>query len=590
MVMVTRAENPFPHLRRTAAHNKRTGLSVHGYMEVLKTILTLLGGLGVFLIALKIMSENLESVAGSRLRSVFNRISSNRFAGIAVGTGVTMVIQSSSATTVMVVGFVNAGVMTLSQAASIIMGANIGTTITAQIGALQSLPITAFFAALACVGAFMQMSKHDKVNLWGCIIGSIGMIFVGLQVMSSAMKTFSNSPVIEDVMTSISNPVLLLLIGLTITAIVQSSSATTIILITMAGANLMTLENAIFITLGINIGTCVTAMFASIGATPNGKRASFIHLTFNCIGSVIFFILALVLPIDKWLQAAFPEIETQIAMFHTIFNVTTTILLVPFIKQLTQLACLVIRDKKPAPNEDGFVEEKFQYVDERLLATPTIALAQVRKEILLMASIAKKNFDTSVYAITIGSLAKQPKFEAREKHLNFLNKELTNYLVKVSSAPISKQTERELSSYYHVISDLERVGDYSENIMEYTEKLVKNNVSFSEAAKGELAEMKSAIDKLYDVVMTGYINKDISQKDEMEQLEESVDEYKVALDRAHIARLSENLCSPDAGAVWLNLINDMERIGDHFRNVYTSMDYYVEPPTKVKATVNAKAQ
>ena len=301
-------------------------------MEAFETILTLLGGLGVFLIALKIMSENLESVAGNRLRTVFNKISSNRFAGIAVGTGVTMVIQSSSATTVMVVGFVNAGVMTLAQATSIIMGANIGTTITAQIGALQSLPITAFFAALACVGAFMQMSKHDKVNLWGCIIGSIGMIFVGLQVMSAAMKSFSNSPVIEQVMTSISNPILLLLIGLTITAIVQSSSATTIILITMAGANLMTLENAIFITLGINIGTCVTAMFASIGATSNGKRASFIHLMFNCIGSVIFFILALVLPIDKWLQSAFTEIETQIAMFHTIFNVTTTILLVPFIK------------------------------------------------------------------------------------------------------------------------------------------------------------------------------------------------------------------------------------------------------------------
>lgn len=556
-------------------------------MEAFETILTLLGGLGVFLIALKIMSENLESVAGNRLRTVFNKISSNRFAGIAVGTGVTMVIQSSSATTVMVVGFVNAGVMTLAQATSIIMGANIGTTITAQIGALQSLPITAFFAALACVGAFMQMSKHDKVNLWGCIIGSIGMIFVGLQVMSAAMKSFSNSPVIEQVMTSISNPILLLLIGLTITAIVQSSSATTIILITMAGANLMTLENAIFITLGINIGTCVTAMFASIGASSNGKRASFIHLMFNCIGSVIFFILALVLPIDKWLQSAFTEIETQIAMFHTIFNVTTTILLVPFIKQLTQLACLVIRDKKTKPNEDGFVEDKFQYVDERLLATPTIALAQVRKEILLMASVAKKNFDTAVYAITINSLAKQPKFDGRERHLNFLNKELTNYLTKVSSSPISKQTERELSSYYHVISDLERVGDYSENIMEYTQKMVKANSTFSDSAKAELAEMKSAIDKLYDVVMTGYINKDVSQKDDMEKLEESVDEYKAALDRSHILRLRDNLCSPDAGAVWLNLINDMERIADHFRNVYNSMSYYVEPPTKVKAAVNA---
>lgn len=588
--MIFRSEHGLRQTHRGGGKNPYGGNRTHySDMEVAKTILNLLGGLGVFLVALKIMSDNLESLAGNRLRSIFNKISSNRFAGIAVGTGVTMVIQSSSATTVMVVGFVNAGVMTLSQATSIIMGANIGTTITAQIGALQSLPVTSFFAAMACVGAFMQMSKRDKINLWGCILGSIGMIFVGLQVMSSAMKSFSNSPVIEQVMTSISNPILLLLIGLTITAIVQSSSATTIILITMAGANLMTLENAIFITLGINIGTCVTAMFASIGASPNGKRASFIHLMFNCIGSLLFFILALVLPIDKWLQSAFPEIETQIAMFHTIFNVTTTILLVPFIKQLTQLACLVIRDKKAAPNEDGYVEEKFQYVDDRLLATPTIALAQVRKEIILMASIAKKNFDTSVYAISNSSLEKQPKFDAREKHLNFLNKELTNYLVKVSSSPISKETERELSSYYHVISDLERIGDYSENIMEYTQKLVKTNSSFSDPAKTELSEMKGAIDKLYDVVMTGYINKDLSQKEEMEKTEESVDEYKVSLDRAHIKRLSSNQCSADAGALWLNLINDMERIADHIRNVYTSMTYYVDEPSKVKATVKAKA-
>ena len=267
-------------------------------MQTLEMILTLLGGLGVFLIALKIMSENLESVAGNKLKNVFNKISSNRFAGIAVGTGVTAVIQSSSATTVMVVGFVNAGVMTLKQATAIIMGANIGTTVTAQIVALQSLPVTAFFAALACVGAFMTMLGKDKVNRAGQIIGSIGMIFVGLDVMSAAMSSFSGSETVTNVMASISNPFLLLLIGMVITAIIQSSSATTSILITMAGAGLMTLENAIFITLGINIGTCITAVLASIGATVNGKRASVIHLMFNVFGSLVFFILALCLPID----------------------------------------------------------------------------------------------------------------------------------------------------------------------------------------------------------------------------------------------------------------------------------------------------
>ena len=529
-------------------------------------ILTLLGGLGVFLIALKIMSETLESIAGNKLKDVFNKISSNRFAGIAVGAGVTAVIQSSSATTVMVVGFVNAGVMTLRQATAIIMGANIGTTITAQIVALQFLPITAFFGALSCVGAFMTMlSKNDKVVRAGQLLGSVGM--------------------------AVSNPFLLLLIGLVITAIIQSSSATTSILITMAGVGLIDLKSSIFLTLGINIGTCVTAVLASIGATTNGKRASVIHLMFNVFGSIVFFILALCLPIDKWLAAAFPVIETQIAMFHTIFNVTTTLLLVGFIKYITRLSELIVRDKKQKPDEDGivadkFVADKFAYVDERLLATPTIALAQVRKEIELMAQIAKKNLDWAIGAVRDGKFEKREKFRSRENHLNFLLKELTAYNVKLSTNPLTADSERELSSYYRAISDLERIGDYAENICEYADLLAKQKSAFSPDALKELDEMTADINELYTLVMRAFESRDLSLRAQVDDAEQAVDDCKDKFEATHIERLTKGQCTADSGAVWLHLINDLERVGDHIRNLFNGMSGYVteKAPTKVAAT------
>lgn len=560
-------------------------------MQTFEMILTLLGGLGVFLIALKIMSENLESIAGNKLKAVFNKISSNRFAGIAVGAGVTAVIQSSSATTVMVVGFVNAGVMTLKQATAIIMGANIGTTITAQIVALQFLPVTAFFAAMACVGAFMTMlAKNDKVVRAGQLLGSIGMIFVGLDVMSASMSAFSDSEAVRNAIAAVSNPFLLLLIGLVITAIIQSSSATTSILITMAGVDLIDLKSAIFLTLGINIGTCVTAVLASIGATTNGKRASVVHLMFNIFGSLVFFILASFLPIDEWLSAIFPEIETQIAMFHTIFNVTTTLLLVGFIKYITRLAELIVRDKKQKPDEDGIVTDKFAYVDDRLLATPTIALAQVRKEIELMAEIAKKNLDWSIGAVRDGKFDKREKFRSREEHLNFLLKELTAYNVKLTTSPLSAESERELSSYYRAVSDLERIGDYAENIAEYADMLVKQNSSLSADAVKELDEMTADVNELYSLVMRAFASEDLSLRAQVDEAEQKVDDCKEKFEATHIARLTKGQCSADAGAVWLHLINDLERVGDHMRNLFNGMSTYVSEkpaPTKVAATAKS---
>ena len=354
----------------------------------------------------------------------------------------------------------------------------------------------------------------------------------------------------------------------------------------MAGVGLIDLKSSIFLTLGINIGTCVTAVLASIGATTNGKRASVIHLMFNVFGSIVFFILALCLPIDKWLAAAFPEIETQIAMFHTIFNVTTTLLLVGFIKYITRLSELIVRDKKQKPDEDGIVADKFAYVDERLLATPTIALAQVRKEIELMAQIAKKNLDWAIGAVRDGKFEKREKFRSRENHLNFLLKELTAYNVKLSTNPLTADSERELSSYYRAISDLERIGDYAENICEYADLLAKQKSSFSPDALKELDEMTADINELYTLVMRAFGSRDLSLRAEVDAAEQAVDDCKDKFEATHIERLTKGQCTADSGAVWLHLVNDLERVGDHIRNLFNGMSGYVteKAPTKVAAT------
>ncbi len=561
-------------------------------MEKFEALLLLFGGLGTFLLGLKLMSDNLQTLAGNRLKPLFNKLSNNRFMGIATGAGITAVIQSSSATTVMVVGFVNAGIMTLKQATGIIMGANIGTTITAHIAALQSLPIASFLAALACVGAFMTMSSKDKVAKSGMLICGIGVIFVGMDFMSSAMDAFSKDEAISQFISSIRNPFLLMIIGLAFTALIQSSSATTSILITLGAAGMMTLRSAIFMTLGINIGTCVTAMLASIGANANAKRASVIHLMFNIFGTIIFSLLIFLLPLispklafDYWLAKLVPDvIGTQIALFHTLFNVVSTIILVPFTGGLTKLATLIVRDKKNKEQEVP-EEKRFMYIDDRILKTPSIALLMLRKEIIAMAELAKTNFDISIECLTKLNFDKKQEFEEREKHIDYLNKKLTKYSVKISTKDISYIEEKEIASFYHAISDIERVGDYAENICEYAQELVENNLNFSNVANDEILLMKGAIDHLYENVMEAFEKKNLGLKDEVEGYEDLVDSYESDLSKNHIARLHNNTCSAESGGIFLSIVSNMERVADHFRNVFYSMTSYISS-VKTKAVKN----
>lgn len=543
-------------------------------MDIISNLLLVLSGLGIFMYGLKTMSDMLEMSASGRLRSLFNKITNNRFMGIGIGAGVTAIIQSSSATTVMVVGLVNAGLLNLYQATSVIMGANIGTTVTALIISLKSLPIAPFLASISSVGIFMVMfTGKSGVKAAGSILIGLGLVFGGLIVMGNAMTEFSMLPYVKNFFILTNNPFLLLFIGMLITAIIQSSSATTGILITMGSAQLIGLDSAIFIILGVNIGTCITALIASVGANANAKRAALIHLMFNVIGSIFFFVLLLIIPVRGFIIRILPgSIENQIAVFHLIFNITTTLLLVPFINGLVFIAKKVIRqDKKErAP----FPELSLQYLNELVFETPILAVSQVKNEILRMYGQAVNNLEIAIHAVTNTTLKDKEEFEKREQLVDYLNKEITRYLVKISSLDISFRDEVIIGSYYHVVSDIERIGDYAENIFNYAIKLINMDSSFSDEANSEIKEMFGAINELKLYVLKAFINEDIEFREKAFAVEERVDEYKHILSYRHIQRLNERICTPDSGALFLSLVSNLERIADHMINICKSIDGY----------------
>lgn len=563
-------------------------------MEIITSILLLLSGLGVFLFGLKAMGDNLENIAGPKMRKVFDKISNNRFIGMGVGAGVTAVIQSSSATTVMVVGFVNAGVMTLMQAAPIIMGANIGTTITAQIVSLQSLNITAWLACLTCIGAFMMMSKKNFLKQFGAILAGLGLIFVGLDVMSNAMEVFSAMPAVKQAFAVTTNPFLLVFIGLAFTALIQSSSATTSILVAMAGAGIIGLQSSMFIILGCNMGTCITAALAAIGACTNAKRAAMIHFMFNFMGAIIFLPICWFAKLDKGLAFLFKNnVVSQIAMFHTLFNVSTTIVLIWFVKPMVLLAEKILPNKKKkgtAANtgEYAFVEDRLNFIDYRLLSTPVIAITNTKKEILLMADLARANFNLSVDSVMQGKVIDKHKFEMYERHLNFMNREISKFLVSISSAQVSFKDELQVASFYHVVSDIERIGDYSENIVEYTEELDKTNTKFSEQAIAEIKDMADKVIAVHDSAIRVFNEKDLALLPEVHANENKVDACKSKLNIEHIKRLNSNQCTPAAGALFLSLISNMERIADHMENIAVSIKDYTSKPKKVLPAIAPK--
>ena len=554
-------------------------------MEIFTAILVVLAGCGVFIAGMNMLGDGLEKSAGGGLKNLLGKISGNRIAGVGIGAGVTAIIQSSSATSVMVIGFVNAGIMTLYQATAIIMGANIGTTITGVIVAFSYLDIVkTAMAALAFVGVMMMFFSNEKVKQIGGILCGFGLIFVGLDVMGGAFK--SNVELItffQNIFIKVNFPLLLVILGAVFTAIVQSSSAATGIYITMVGVGALGLDNALFLVLGSNIGTCITAVLASIGANENAGRTAFIHLAFNVIGSIFFTAIVWIFKTQAVgiLEAITPAREMQLAWFHVIFNVTTTLILLPFINQLVALAQFVIKDKKQTDGET----RRLKYVDERILKTPAIAMMQVKKEMEYMAALTEENIEKSFAAMENEANNYTAEITEKEGVIDFTNHALTKFLVKLS-ALVDSSDEKKIGAYFHVLNDLERIGDHAENFYQIGMQMQESGLAFSQAAQEEIAEMKKVVLAMFEIAKEAFEQGNSTRLDELTALENRADNLKKELSASHYARLAEGNCRVELSPYFTSTVAGLERVADHLVNV----GYSVLNPTGSQSEALKEAQ
>lgn len=547
---------------------------------IISAILTLLAGIGIFLVACGMMSSNLESLSSNKLKNLFAKASGSKLLGVGIGALGTAAIQSSGATTVMIIGFVNAGIISLVQAATMIYGANIGTTITAQIVALgmfgaNTLSTSVIFSAFAGFGAFMTLfSKKEIWQKTGGILTGFGMLFVGLVLMSSSMSDFAELEGVKLFLASIRNPLLLVLIGTILTAIVQSSSVMTSIALAMVVSGLITLDQGIYLTMGSNIGSCVVALIAGMTSGTNAKRTSLIHLIFNCSGVIMFLVVALVMGLlSGWtftygsiFDKMFPDApQTQLAMFHTFFNVITVIIILPMTKLLVGIVCKIIPDKPVVETEDT---EKMYFIDEHMLSTPPVAVAQTKEEIMNMSRIAYTNFKRSLNIIKTLNFDELDAFRKNENELNYLNRAIIDFVVKLSEKPqLSESDHVYLATTYRTVRDIERIGDYAENIVEYAEMLRESQSKFSQYAIAEINELEDLIAKLYDHTVKAYDTYDVSELDQANEIEDKIDTLTKSMEDMHIERMSQGICTPAVGAQYLSLSSNAERIADHMINV-----------------------
>lgn len=555
------------------------------WLDIFYAFLSLLGGIGVFLYGMKLMGDSLEMVAGNEIKRMFAKISNKKLIGVGIGTVTTAVVQSSAAIIVMSMGFVNSGLMSLTQAITISYGANIGTCVTALIvavgvGGFADVQLTVIFAALAGVGALMIMfTKKDKVKKIGGIITGLGMIFVGLSVMTSSMSIFSQSDKISAFLAKISNPALLLLFGILFTALIQSSSAVSGIVITMVASvpALLQFDQALYIILGSNIGTCITSLIAAIGTNTNAKRAAVINVFYKTVGVIIFGILSIWVPFGK-MFSVFKAPALQVAMFHLFFNVVATVIFFPFTNLMVKASEKIMPEKKKPVDEN---EPHLYFLEERLLRTPPVAVAQLKNEIENMAEIAKTNFDKCMDAVMVGKVSDViDEIAKNEKCLNFLNREITKYLVKLSQVDLSEDDKLLISTSYHTVSDIERIGDYAENISEYAEKMEADKLTFSPKAISEIQTLKATITNLYDEVMKTYKEDTLDYIDKVNEYEESVDRQKEEMGEHHIERMNKGECTPEVGAIYLSLSSNAERVADHMTNIAYAVRSYAKKKKK----------
>ena len=548
-------------------------------VAVLSSILTLIAGIGIFLIACQLMSSNLETASSNKLKQLFSKASKNKWIGVGIGTVGTAAIQSSGATTVMTIGFVNAGIISLTQAATIIYGANIGTTVTAQIVALgmsgaNSLSTSVIFSAFAGLGAFISLfSKRSNLKTWGGILTGFGMLFVGLELMSDSMKEFAALEGVKLFLAKIGNPLLLVLIGAVFTAIIQSSSVMTSIALAMLVSGLIDLSQGIYITMGSNIGSCIVAIIAGLTSGINAKRTALMHMLFNTAGVIIFLLIALVLSIASGGDLSFGVLfesltpgapQVQLAMFHTFFNVTTVLVMMPLTEALVNLVVKMI----PNSNVEEKEVNKLNFIDNNMLRTPPLAVVQTKREIIEMSKIAMENYDRAMHAITTLDLSEREVFDKTESRLNYINKELVNFVVKLTGErALSEKDHIYLTTTFRSVRDVERIGDYAVNIMEYADNLIKLRQSFSENARSEITQLNKMVHQLYDKVVKAYSDEDLAALDEANVIEEQIDEYTKMMEDNHIKRMGEGLCNASVGAQYLEMSSNAERIADHLINV-----------------------
>ena len=536
----------------------------------LSDILSLLGGLALFLYGMQMMSSGLEAAAGNRMKEILEKLTSNRILGVLVGAGITAVIQSSSATTVMVVGFVNSGMMTLQQAVWIIMGANIGTTVT---GILISLDIGAMAPLLAFIGvAMVVFLKSPKAHHYGSILAGLGVLFIGMDMMSAAMHPLRESQAFIDLMTRFSNPVLGILAGMVFTAIIQSSSASVGILQSLANSGLIPFSSSIFVLFGMNIGTCITAVLASIGTSRNAKRTTVIHLMFNLIGTCVFTVLALLLPVAEWIQALVPGAPAaQIAAMHTTFNIATSLLLIPFGTQLAALATRILPDTKK-PVEQMTMADLLSgdlYRGRSLFGSSAIQMDVLSHEIRRMLVLAGDNVEKGFDAVLSQGKADLTPLEAAEESIDMMNKEISQYISRILSFEKSDADIAAIEEYFLITGNTERIGDHAMNIAEYTKMIREKNLSFSEQAQDSIRQMQAITGKMMKKMLEEPADT-AEWLSDIAGMEQQIDNMTETFREQQLQRMRQGLCSEETCVLYSELLTDFERVGDHALNIAQS--------------------
>ena len=528
-------------------------------------ILSMAGGLGLFLFGIRTMGDGLENAAGAKLKRMLEVLTGNRFLAVLVGFVVTAIIQSSTATTVMVVGFVNAGMMSLAQAVGVIMGANIGTTVTSLLIALNFSSV----AAAVLVGVILMLaSKKTVVKNLGAIFTGFGLLFLGIDMMSDSMAPLRESAGFMNFIVTVSEsplrPLFGIILGIVMTAVLQSSSASVGVLQTLAMQGLVPLKFSVFVLFGQNIGTCLTALFSTVGAKKNSKRAAVIHLLFNVIGTGIFILIALLTPYVEWIEKLSPDPMAQIAISHIVFNIVSTVIMFPFAKVLVKLSCLLVPGK-----DDSESEMHCKFIDDRLLNTPPFAVMQVSKEVARMAKLARDNFETSAHALINRSDKDLDKVMENEEIINYLNHHITSYLVKLNALDITDSDSDYIARVFHAINDIERVGDHAINLAEAAQHNIGEGLKFSDPAREELNQLCGSVVTLLERSMAAFDNQSLSDNEakELSDLEEHIDDLTLECQDSHIFRLNRKECNTEAGMLYLNTITDFERVGDHAINI-----------------------